>query len=148
MKSVPDLMTDPSVVDLDARLRNERRVEQELLELLDSRDESPLEEILKLRGEIAKVRTQIERYTAQQDRLSRLVSLATVLIIIRPENIEQIEVPDEARISAMLNHPNVVQIYDLGKEGETYFIAMEYIAGENLATIRWRSRKKSRPRQF
>ena len=42
------------VVDLDARLRNERRVEQELLELLESRDDSPLEEILKLRAEIAK----------------------------------------------------------------------------------------------
>lgn len=86
------------VVDLDARLRNERRVEQELLELLDSRDDSPLEEILKLRSEIAKVRTQIERYTAQQERLSRLVSLATVLVIIRPEKIEPVEVPDEASL--------------------------------------------------
>ena len=86
------------VVDLDARLRNERRVEQELLELLDSRDDSPLEEILKLRAEIAKVRTQIERYTAQQERLSRLVSLATVLVIIRPEKIEPVEVPDEASL--------------------------------------------------
>ncbi|MCH7961501.1 MAG: DUF4349 domain-containing protein [Planctomycetes bacterium] len=86
------------VVDLDARLRNERRVEQELLELLESRDDSPLEEILKLRSEIAKVRTQIERYTAQQERLSRLVSLATVLVIIRPEKIEPVEVPDEASL--------------------------------------------------
>lgn len=86
------------VVDLDARLRNERRVEQELLELLERRDDSPLEEILKLRGEIAKVRTQIERYTAQQDRLSRLVSLATVLVIIRPEKIEPVEEPQEASL--------------------------------------------------
>jgi serine/threonine-protein kinase len=42
---------------------------------------------------------------------------------------------DEARTSAQLTHPNVVQIYDLGfKDGE-YFIAMEYIHGEDLVEI-------------
>lgn len=32
---------------------------------------------------------------------------------------------DEARLAALLNHQNVVQIYELGKDGESYFIAME-----------------------
>src|SRR5688572_29695677 len=42
---------------------------------------------------------------------------------------------DEARTSAQLTHPNVVQIYDLGfKDGE-YFIAMEYIHGEDLVEV-------------
>jgi serine/threonine-protein kinase len=42
---------------------------------------------------------------------------------------------DEARTSAQLTHPNVVQIFDLGfKDGE-YFIAMEYIHGEDLIEI-------------
>src|SRR5438270_9765981 len=31
---------------------------------------------------------------------------------------------DEARTSAQLNHPNVVQIYDLGRESDSYYIAM------------------------
>ena len=42
---------------------------------------------------------------------------------------------DEARIAALVKHPNVVDIYDLGEEGGTYFIAMEYLEGESLAQI-------------
>jgi serine/threonine-protein kinase len=38
----------------------------------------------------------------------------------------------EARLAAHLSHPNIVQIFDMGQEGETYFIAMEYVAGPNL----------------
>lgn len=72
------------VVDLESRLRNERRVETELLELLDTRDDAPLREVLDLRQHLSQVRAIIERLTAQQQRLSRLVSLASVLVIIRP----------------------------------------------------------------
>src|SRR5204862_7359104 len=36
---------------------------------------------------------------------------------------------DEARLQAKISHPNVVQIYDLGREGQSYFIAMEYVEG-------------------
>jgi eukaryotic-like serine/threonine-protein kinase len=42
---------------------------------------------------------------------------------------------DEARVSALLKHPHVVDIYDLGVAEGTYFIAMEYLAGETLASI-------------
>ncbi len=79
------------VVDLDARLRNERRIETELLELLDKRDDAPLREILELRNHINRVRQSIERLTAQQHRLSRLVSLASILVIIRAEDAPEPE---------------------------------------------------------
>lgn len=72
------------VIDLDARLRNESRVETELLDLLSSRKDSPLKEVLDLRQAISDCRERIERMTAQRDRLSRLVSLATVLVNLRP----------------------------------------------------------------
>jgi serine/threonine protein kinase len=39
---------------------------------------------------------------------------------------------EEARIGALLNHPNVVQVYDAGQEDAAPFIAMEYIRGEEL----------------
>lgn len=39
---------------------------------------------------------------------------------------------DEARIVAKLNHPNVVQIHELGEEGMQLFIAMELLLGESL----------------
>lgn len=42
---------------------------------------------------------------------------------------------DEARIAANLNHPNVVQIFDLGSDGIDYFIAMEFINGFDLEQI-------------
>lgn len=38
----------------------------------------------------------------------------------------------EARIVADLNHPAIVQIYDFGEEDGQYFIAMEYVEGQNL----------------
>ncbi len=39
---------------------------------------------------------------------------------------------DEARLAARLNHPNCVQIYDLGRVRGVYYISMEYIFGETL----------------
>ncbi len=42
---------------------------------------------------------------------------------------------NEARLAAQLNHPNIVQIHDLGKIGESYFIAMEYIFGRDMRRI-------------
>jgi serine/threonine-protein kinase len=42
---------------------------------------------------------------------------------------------DEARIAALLNHPNIAQIYDLGEVDGTFFIAMEYVQGENLRQL-------------
>jgi serine/threonine-protein kinase len=41
----------------------------------------------------------------------------------------------EAQSAASLNHPNIVSVYDWGKYGGTYFIAMEYIEGRTLADI-------------
>lgn len=41
----------------------------------------------------------------------------------------------EAKLAAQLNHPNIVQIYDLGKIGDNYFIAMEYVAGRDLSSL-------------
>ncbi|MBN2246029.1 MAG: protein kinase [Candidatus Aminicenantes bacterium] len=41
----------------------------------------------------------------------------------------------EALLAAQLYHPNIVQIYDLGKTDGYYYIVMEYIPGKNLAAI-------------
>src|ERR1043165_2545862 len=42
---------------------------------------------------------------------------------------------DEARLAAHLRHTNVAQTYELGKVGDTFFIAMEYASGPTLAQI-------------
>jgi serine/threonine protein kinase len=42
---------------------------------------------------------------------------------------------DEGRIAQALEHPNIVRILDVGQEGGTYYIAMEYIAGRDLLNV-------------
>lgn len=42
---------------------------------------------------------------------------------------------DEARISVQLLHVNIVQVFDLGQEDGTYYMAMEYVHGLDLARL-------------
>ncbi|SEU19085.1 serine/threonine protein kinase [Stigmatella erecta] len=52
---------------------------------------------------------------------------------------------DEARLAAQLNHPNIVQIFDLGEEEGAFYIAMEYLPGENLASVVRTGMRQKRP---
>ncbi len=49
---------------------------------------------------------------------------------------------DEARIAALIHHPNVATIFDMGKIEDSYFIAMEYVHGQNLTEILKTAEKK------
>jgi serine/threonine protein kinase len=42
---------------------------------------------------------------------------------------------NEARICALLHHPNIVEVYDFGQIGSAYFMAMEYLRGRDLAAV-------------
>lgn len=59
--------------------------------------------------------------------------------ILRPEMADNEEVLTrfrrEAHAAAKLNHPNIVQIYDTGVEGSTYYIVMEYLPEPDLKRI-------------
>jgi eukaryotic-like serine/threonine-protein kinase len=52
---------------------------------------------------------------------------------------------NEARIAARLNHPNVVQTYEVGEDGGAHIIVMEYLEGQPLSQVVIRSRKKETP---
>ena len=41
----------------------------------------------------------------------------------------------EARAAASVRHPNVASVFHLGRTGENYFYAMEFVAGETLANL-------------
>jgi serine/threonine-protein kinase len=41
----------------------------------------------------------------------------------------------EAHAAAKLNHPNIVQIYDTGVDGSTYYIVMEYLPEPDLKHV-------------
>jgi hypothetical protein len=72
-----------TVVDLDARIRNEQRVERELLAMIDKRPDAPLRDVMAIRAELTTVRSQIESLMGQRQRIGRTVSLATVVVTIR-----------------------------------------------------------------
>jgi serine/threonine protein kinase len=42
---------------------------------------------------------------------------------------------DEARLAAQLQHPNIAQVYDIGKLGDSYFFTMEYVHGETVRSL-------------
>jgi len=49
---------------------------------------------------------------------------------------------DEAKVAGLLNHANIVQILDLGQTDGHYYIAMEYVAGQDLGAVLSRCAKK------
>src|SRR6476646_2802063 len=49
---------------------------------------------------------------------------------------------DEARICVQLNHANIVHVFELGKYENSFFIAMEYVAGKDVRAILERYRKR------
>ncbi len=49
---------------------------------------------------------------------------------------------DEAKVAGLLSHANIVQILDLGRIDEHYFIAMEYVAGHDLGEVMKRCLEK------
>ena len=42
---------------------------------------------------------------------------------------------DEAKLSGLLSHPNLVQIFEFGQIDESFFIAMEHVQGETLLAV-------------
>lgn len=60
-----------------------------------------------------------------------------------PEHVEMFV--GEARLAACLTHPHVVQIYELGQERGSFYIVMEFIDGESLATVWREGLRKNKP---
>ncbi len=52
---------------------------------------------------------------------------------------------DEARIAAMLDHPNVARIIEVGKSGHEYFLAMELVQGKSLLGLQRRAIELDEP---
>jgi serine/threonine protein kinase len=52
---------------------------------------------------------------------------------------------DEARLVAQLQHPNIAQVFDTGRLGESYFFSMEYVHGETVRELVARAHELGRP---
>ncbi|MGB9814176.1 MAG: Stk1 family PASTA domain-containing Ser/Thr kinase [Thermovenabulum sp.] len=74
-------------------------------------------------------------YKAKCTLLNRLVAVK----VLRPEfsNDDEfvLRFRREAQAAASLSHPNIVSIYDVGKEDAVHYIVMEYVEGKTLKQI-------------
>jgi serine/threonine-protein kinase len=76
-------------------------------------------------------------YKATDPNIGRAVALKTMRLDVH--GIEQEEMlrrfKNEARSAGVLNHPNIVTIYDAGEDQGLFYIAMEFIEGKTLAEV-------------
>lgn len=74
-------------------------------------------------------------YKARCHLLNRLVAIK----ILRPEFSHDEEFIKrfkyESQSAASLSHPNIVSIYDVGNDGDIYYIVMEYVKGKTLKQL-------------
>ena len=74
-------------------------------------------------------------YKAKDRLLNRFVAIK----ILKPEFTKDMKVIEsfrrESQAAASLSHPNIVNVYDVGKEGNIYYIVMELIEGSVLSDI-------------
>jgi eukaryotic-like serine/threonine-protein kinase len=76
-----------------------------------------------------------EVYRARDSRLKRDVAIKVLPAALArdPDRIARFE--REARAAGGLNHPNIVAIYEIGRDDGTYWIATELVGGESLAKV-------------
>ena len=78
-----------------------------------------------------------EVYLGVDPTLGREVAIKTILAgpMTQADDDGKTRFNREARAMAALNHPNIVTIFDFGTEEGTHFLAMEYLEGDDLATL-------------
>ena len=76
-------------------------------------------------------------YKARDPLIDRVVAIKTVGLGLSNAETEAYERRffREAKSAGRLNHPNVVTIHDVGKSGDTAYIAMEFLDGRSLREI-------------
>jgi serine/threonine protein kinase/Tol biopolymer transport system component len=73
-----------------------------------------------------------EVYEAYDERLKRRVALKTLRPGLAGDAVRIERLKREARAASALNHPNILTLYDFGREGDTEFIVSELVEGVSL----------------
>src|SRR5712692_6934851 len=71
-------------------------------------------------------------YKATDPNLRRTVAVKLIHphLTTDPEFVRCFET--EAAAVAQLHHPNIIQVYDFERDGDTYYMVLEYVSGESL----------------
>ena len=74
-----------------------------------------------------------EVYKATDTRLERTVAIKVLPAHVASDPERKSRFEREAKTVAALSHPHICPVFDVGREGETDFLVMEYLEGETLA---------------
>ena len=74
-----------------------------------------------------------EVYQATDTRLDRTVAIKVLPAHVADDPDLRQRFEREAKTISSLNHPHICTLYDIGREGDTDFLVMEYLEGETLA---------------
>jgi Tol biopolymer transport system component len=74
-------------------------------------------------------------YRARDSRLKREVAIKTLPPLFAADRDRIARFEREARAASALNHPNIVTVYDVGRENGVSFIVSELVEGETLARV-------------
>src|SRR6058998_771305 len=84
-------------------------------------------------------------YQARDTRLNRNVALKVLAPSFTTDNLRLARFTQEARTTALLNHPNIVAVYDVGSHEGVPFVVSELLQGQ---TLRERLRGGALPAQL
>jgi eukaryotic-like serine/threonine-protein kinase len=71
-------------------------------------------------------------YKATDPNLRRTVAVKLIHphLTVDPQFVRRFEI--EAAAVAQLHHPNIIQVYDFERDGDTYYMVLQFVPGESL----------------
>jgi serine/threonine protein kinase len=75
-----------------------------------------------------------EVYRARDTRLDRIVAIKILSRDLSASPEAQRRFEREAKALSEVSHPHICAVYDVGVEGETHYVVMEYLEGDTLAS--------------
>lgn len=75
-------------------------------------------------------------YLAVQESFGRQVALKILSPHLADDEQFSKRFLREARIVSQLNHPNIVTVYDVGKQGKYHYMSMEYVPGKDVKQLK------------
>ena len=82
-------------------------------------------------------------FLAEHAAMRRFVALKVLPGNVYEDDIARERFFREARAAATLDHPNIVRVFDMNREGKLLYLVMEYVEGASLQTVIERDGKRS-----
>jgi serine/threonine protein kinase len=99
------------------------------------------------RGSTGTVYKALDRHRAHLSESARCVAVKVLKANYRDRPGALVELEREFHQAQLLSHPNIVSVFDLDRDGDTYFIVMELLDGELLSDVLARLGGKPMPRE-